>query len=62
MTRSSRLVVGGHGGPDNPEEQAEELMRAVGRMTLGRPSSTPCLQDRGDDVATPRRPTECCIR
>lgn len=25
-------LVGGHGGPDNPEEQAEELMGAVGRM------------------------------
>jgi DNA-binding FrmR family transcriptional regulator len=25
-------LVGGHGGPDDPEEQAEELMGAVGRM------------------------------
>ena len=25
-------LVGGHGGPDNPEEQAAELMGAVGRM------------------------------
>ncbi len=28
-------LVGGHGGPDDPEEQAEELMSAVGRM-IGR--------------------------
>ena len=25
-------LVGGHGGPDDPEEQAEELMGAAGRM------------------------------
>lgn len=25
-------LVGGHGGPDDPAEQAEELMAAVGRM------------------------------
>ena len=25
-------LVGGHGGPDDPAEQAEELMGAVGRM------------------------------
>jgi DNA-binding FrmR family transcriptional regulator len=25
-------LVGGHGGPDDPEEQAAELMGAVGRM------------------------------
>jgi CsoR family transcriptional regulator, copper-sensing transcriptional repressor len=25
-------LVGGHGGPDNPGEQAEELMGAVGRL------------------------------
>jgi CsoR family transcriptional regulator, copper-sensing transcriptional repressor len=25
-------LVGGHGGPDDPDEQAEELMSAVGRM------------------------------
>lgn len=25
-------LVGGHGGPDDPEKQAEELMGAVGRM------------------------------
>lgn len=25
-------LVGGHGGPDDPTEQAEELMGAVGRM------------------------------
>ena len=25
-------LVGGHGGPDDPDDQAEELMGAVGRM------------------------------
>jgi DNA-binding FrmR family transcriptional regulator len=25
-------LVGGHGGPDNPEDQVHELMSAVGRM------------------------------
>jgi CsoR family transcriptional regulator, copper-sensing transcriptional repressor len=25
-------LVGGHGGPSDPDEQAEELMGAVGRM------------------------------
>lgn len=25
-------LVGGHGGPDNPEDQVQELMGAVGRM------------------------------
>jgi CsoR family transcriptional regulator, copper-sensing transcriptional repressor len=25
-------LVGGHGGPSNPEDQAEELMGAVGRL------------------------------
>ena len=25
-------LIGGHGGPDDPGEQAEELMGAVGRM------------------------------
>jgi DNA-binding FrmR family transcriptional regulator len=25
-------LIGGHGGPSDPEEQAEELMGAVGRM------------------------------
>ncbi len=25
-------LIGGHGGPSNPEEQAQELMGAVGRM------------------------------
>jgi DNA-binding FrmR family transcriptional regulator len=28
-------LVGGHGGPEDPHEQADELMRAVGRL-LGR--------------------------
>lgn len=28
-------LVGGHGGPDDPDAQAEELMGAVGRM-IGR--------------------------
>jgi DNA-binding FrmR family transcriptional regulator len=25
-------LVGGHGGPSDPEEQADELMQAVGRL------------------------------
>lgn len=28
-------LVGGHGGPEDPDEQADELMAAVGRL-LGR--------------------------